>query len=423
MFKKILLLSLTLLVILLVGITYGLKSIGINPLLWLSMPEQSSFQGQASGSKISIQLQQVAQGFSQITDMQFFPDSEHKLLVLQKSGELIEVNLEQGSRQQLATIPVLTASEQGLLGVAIHPDFPRIPCIYLNYVLSKHNKDTSRVAEWCVSWEGSDALWYENKVVFELEQPYRNHNAGHLIFDAQGLLYIPWGDGGSGGDPQNYAQNLQSYLGKVLRINPEAFNNELAYSIPADNPFVGDESIPAEIYAWGLRNPWKLSFDPQGRLIAADVGQDKWEEVTFILAGRNHGWNQVEGTHCFKQDCAHENTVFPFIEYGHDLGRSITGGYVYLGKRIPQLSGKYIYGDFVSGQLWAADLPEQENPGSLNTEEHARSYTPIYQLGQWPLLISTFARDGAGEIYVADFARGAIFKISPTSTSNNEVTY
>lgn len=389
-----------------------LNRMGIKPALWLSMPERSEFSSTQSSNTISIRLDKILEGFSQITDFQFFPNRDSQLLLLQKSGELYQVDLQQNTRQLLATLDVLTQSEQGLLGLAIHPDYPKIPCIYLNAVIKKQQKDTSQVSEWCVETDKDSSRWYQNKILLEVTQPYKNHNAGHLIFDKQGLLYIPWGDGGSGGDPQGHAQNLQSWLGKILRINPEAFNTELAYSIPEDNPFVTNPDVPDEIYAYGLRNPWKLAFDTKGRLIAADVGQNKWEEIGFIEAGGNHGWSDIEALHCYKADCNGKDTVLPFIEYGHDLGRSVTGGYVYLSREIPALHNKYVYGDFVSGQLWAADLPEDKIQATINKSPEAKAYTHVYQLGQWPLLISSFARDHSGNIYVADFARGHIYKIA-----------
>lgn len=408
--KKSLILLLFLMIIVMSTGIFLLNKVGINPRLWLGMPTHSALT--IGKDSFTIGLQALDLEFSQITDLQFFPESDHVLLVLQKTGQLYQVDLNTQSKQLLLSLNVLTDSEQGLLGVAIHPTFPKIPCIYLNMVINKQGKDTSQVSEWCVEQAGENPLWYQNKIIFELEQPYKNHNAGHLIFDQAGLLYIPWGDGGSREDPHGNAQNLQSFLGKILRINPEAFNKALAYSIPSDNPFVNNPDILDEIYAYGLRNPWKLSFDQQQRLIAADVGQDDWEEITFIEAGKDHGWNNIEALHCFKANCSAKNTVLPFIEYGHDLGRSVTGGYQYLAKDIPALTGKYIYGDFVTGRLWAADIPEQTNQHQeLNTSATAQSYTHIYPLGQWPVFISSFARDHNGSIYLADFARGKIYKI------------
>ncbi len=418
MFKKVLIV-LCILVLLGAGsFTVVLYRMGINPALWFSMPSSSSFTQADNKNNITISLEEVMSGFSQVTDFSFFPGSDTQLLLLQKTGELFQLDLNRKEKYLIMKLDVLTDAEQGLLGVAIHPDYPKIPCIYLNFVVLKNNNDTSQVSEWCFSMEGEEQRWFQNKILLEVEQPFKNHNAGHLIFDKAGLLYIPWGDGGSREDPHGNAQNLQSYLGKILRINPEAYNNELAYSIPEDNPFVNIPDIPDEIYAYGLRNPWKLAFDPLGRLIAADVGQDKWEEITFIKAGGNHGWNDIEALHCMKPACSSKDTVMPFIEYGHDVGRSVTGGYVYLSSEIPELTNKYIYADFVSGQIWAAELPSDNLVIPINSSDQARSYTHVYQLGQWPVLISSFARDRSGKIYLADFARGTIYKIS--NPENNQ---
>ncbi len=399
--------------------TYLLSRAGINPLLWLSMPASSQFSEDARDGTISISLQEILTGFEQITDFQFFPGSNTVFFVLQKTGELYQVDLNRSPKKTLLfSIPVLTASEQGLLGIAIHPNFPELPCIYLNYVIRFEKKDTSQISEWCFEKTHEDVLWFENRILFRLEQPYKNHNAGHLIFDKQNNLYIPWGDGGSANDPHGHGQNLQSYLGKILRVYPTPPDEEMAYIVPEDNPFMQDDEIPDEIYAYGLRNPWKLAFDDQQRLIAADVGQDAWEEITFIEAGGNHGWNNIEALHCFKENCSAENTVLPFIEYGHDQGRSVTGGYQYTSSEIPALTRKYIYADFVTGRIWAADLPDKNIATEINTRDAAKTYTQVYSLGQWPLLISTFARDYSGNIYLADFARGSIYKIAPLDVLN-----
>ena len=393
---------------------YQLSRMGINPKLWLSMPGSSQFSGEAADDTISISLKEIIKGFNQITDFQFLPGSDSVFFLLQKTGEFYQVDLNQNPQKNLLfTIPVLTASEQGLLGIAIHPNYPDLPCIYLNTVIKFENKDTSQISEWCFSQSHESAVWFENRILFRIAQPYKNHNAGHLIFDKQNNLYIPWGDGGSANDPHGYGQNLQSYLGKILRIYPTPPDDEMAYIIPEDNPFIHNEDIPDEIYAYGLRNPWKLAFDDQERLIASDVGQNAWEEITFIEAGGNHGWNEIEALHCFKENCSAENTVLPFIEYGHDQGRSVTGGYQYMSSEIPALNKKYIYGDFVTGRIWAADLPAENPATEINHSAEAKTYTRVYSLGQWPLLLSTFSRDSSGNIYLADYARGSIYKISP----------
>lgn len=406
------------------------KRQGIDFSLWFDMPDQSQFNLSDPNSKtISIQLELLAKDFSQITDFQVVPGTEQQWIVLQKTGQAFLLNLEDSTRQEIFEIPVITDSEQGLLGIAFHPQYPYTPCLYLNYVQVLNNQDTSRVVEWC--HQGTDILegWGENRTMIEVVQPYKNHNAGHLIFDQSGNLYIPWGDGGKAEDPHGNGQNMQTFLGKILRITPTAIKDKNPYTIPSDNPFVEDPNALDEIYAYGLRNPWKLAFDDRNRLIAADVGQYLWEEVTFIERGKNHGWKNIEGSHCFVKACETANSVLPFVEYGHDLGRSITGGYQYTSDESPSLKNKYIFGDFVTGQLWAADLPEiadntknelSSTLSQINTTDQARSTTTVYNLGQWPLLVSTFAKDSSGNVLVADFARGKIFKIKGTKARGAE---
>lgn len=252
----------------------------------------------------------------------------------------------------------------------------------------------------------------EERIIFEVEQPYPNHNAGQLAFGPDGFLYIAWGDGGSREDPKRHAQNMQTYLGAMLRIDPGAEAGSKKYRVPADNPFVGRAGVLPELFAVGLRNPWRFSFDPAGRLVVADVGQDRFEEVSIVQAGKNYGWDVREASACHrpKTNCANRSArgdafVDPVYEYGRDDGRSITGGYVYTGTRIAALKGRYVFGDFVSGRIWAIRLP---GDGRSRVAKNAAA-----ALGKWPLLISTFGRDNRGEVYVADFGGGKVYRIEP----------
>lgn len=333
------------------------------------------------------------------------------MLVLEKTGALKYHRLSDGKGGTLLQLPVLKESEQGLLGLAFHPRFVENRKFYLNTVVSVNGKDHTRVAEWTFSGTGplEESTPTGEKVLLEQLQPYANHNAGQLAFGSDGMLYIGFGDGGWRDDPLKAGQDKKSWLGKMLRIDVDKASPPLPYGIPADNPFVGHAETRPEIFALGLRNPWRYSFSPDGRLIVADVGQNTWEEVSLVSKGANLGWSVKEASHCFPPEstCRSEGLLDPIFEYGRGDGQSITGGYVYTGTRVPGLAGKYVFGDFVSGRIWALDLPAPTAaPRLIPASESAA-------LGKWPLLISTFGRDTKGELYVADFGSGKIFRLGP----------
>jgi glucose/arabinose dehydrogenase len=243
------------------------------------------------------------------------------------------------------------------------------------------------------------------RVLMVVPQPYLNHNGGMIVFGPDGFLYIGRGDGGSKGDPQNRAQNPQEWLGKILRIDVDKAR---PYAIPPDNPYASGGGRP-EIFALGIRNPWRFSFDRvTGMLWLADVGQYKWEEVDLVVAGGNYGWRIMEGAHCYNpaEDCSPEGLVFPIAEYGHEHGRcSITGGYVYRGTAVPALKGTYLFGDYCSGELFAV-------PATANR----KSSTAPRVLMQTGVRISSFGEDEAGEVYVVDH-RGAIYQVTAARPS------
>jgi glucose/arabinose dehydrogenase len=232
-------------------------------------------------------------------------------------------------------------------------------------------------------------------VLLTYNQPYSNHNGGHLSFGPDGYLYIAAGDGGSGGDPQNNGQDRRTLLGSMLRIDVDSQENGHAYGIPDDNPYVDNtEGYREEIFAYGLRNPWRFSFDSDtGQLWAGDVGQNSMEEIDIIENGLNYGWNSMEGMNCYPSgsNCNQTELKLPVYDYGHNNGdRSITGGYVYRGNDIPGLSGYYIYADYVSGRIWALDTTDLDNP--VNTE--------IFDAG---FRISSFGVDQRNELYITSF--------------------
>lgn len=284
----------------------------------------------------------------------------------------------------------LDGNEEGLLGLAFHPNFSENGYYYVNYT-NQAGSVISRLTEGVPDSE---------VVLLTYSQPYSNHNGGHLTFGPDGYLYIASGDGGSSGDPNNNAQNTSSYLGKILRIDVDNTEGDKAYAIPADNPFKDENGdIVQEIYAYGLRNPWRFSFDElRELLIAADVGQNMMEEINLIDKGGNYGWNIMEGTLEYSQSNVDKSTFeSPIWTYEHPIGESITGGYTYYGTENPSLYGTYIYGDFISGKIWGLWLDADQTPQN-------------HELLDTELMISSFGVDADSELYVIDY-QGKIYKL------------
>jgi glucose/arabinose dehydrogenase len=290
--------------------------------------------------------------------------------------------------------------EQGLLSVAFHPDYVNNGLLFVDYTNLNGN---TVLARYHVSANPDTADAASAKILLTIDQPYPNHNGGQLVFGPDSYLYVGMGDGGSQGDPHNNGQNLNSLLGKILRLDVDQGE---PYGVPADNPFVGQSGARPEIWAYGLRNPWRFSFDwANGDMYIADVGQDKYEEIDFAAAGtpggQNYGWRLLEGLHCFNPKTCNPatlNTVLPIVEYDHSQGCSITGGYVYRGAQFPALTGIYFYADYCSGQLWGL---RRETNGSW----------PQAKLAQLKAKISSFGQDQTGEVYIIDL-QGEIFQIN-----------
>jgi len=287
---------------------------------------------------------------------------------------------------------VVSGGELGLLSVAFHPKFATNKRFFVNYTTEKPRLATV-VSEFQV---GSTV----EKEIIRINQPYRNHNGGQLQFGPDGFLYIGMGDGGSAEDPENRAQNLQELLGKMLRLDVD---QGAPYAIPKTNPFASGGGR-AEIFAWGLRNPWRFSFDRgTGRLLTGDVGQYKLEEIDIIEMGKNYGWRIMEGKSCFKppQGCKKDNLVLPIHEYGRGDGGSITGGYVYRGSKIPQLAGTYVYADYLTGKLWGLKINEQTGAPEGNS-----------LLLSTEMPISSFGEELDGEVLVVSHS-GQIYRLAP----------
>lgn len=374
-----------------------------------SMPDGGAalLGSDAQREVVQIKLALVAKDFTQPTDLCFVPTEPRVLVVLEKEGAMYAVNLDGTERNKLLTLDVTTPSEMGLLGIAFHPKYAENGRLFLNFTTKKKGDDISRVQEFIVP-RGASLLTAKpapGKILYEVKQPYPNHNAGQLQFGPDGFLYVGWGDGGYRDDPHGHGQDLKTALGSMLRIDVDGEENGKPYRIPKDNPFLGKAGVLPETWAYGLRNPWRYSFDEKGRLIVADVGQDRFEEIHILKAGDNAGWNIREGRHCFepREGCRTEGIVEPIYEYPRDDGRSITGGYVYLGSVHPSLKGQYVFADFLTGRFWAIPLPEEVTPQTPMVKATA--------LGQFSVLPSAFARDDKGELYFADFGAGTISQL------------
>ncbi|MHB9029111.1 MAG: PQQ-dependent sugar dehydrogenase, partial [Candidatus Latescibacterota bacterium] len=291
-------------------------------------------------------------------------------------------------------------NEMGLLGLAFHPDFESNGYFFVDYTAA--NPMRTVISRFTVSRSNPDSADPRSEFfILEIPQPFENHNGGQIVFGPDRYLYIALGDGGSGGDPNGNGQNRASLLGKILRIDVNHPGATARYGIPADNPFAGNTNgYRPEIYAFGLRNPWRFSFDTvTGQLWAADVGQNKWEEVNLIEKGGNYGWNTMEGKHCFTSStCDTTGLRLPVIEYDRSLGSSITGGFVYRGKKAPEFFGAYIYADYVSGRIWKL--------------MYSRESGPINELLlDTSLFISSFGVDADQELYLCAFD-GKIYRFS-----------
>jgi len=351
-----------------------------------------------SGGDVKIELTARATGFEQPTELGFVPGQPERLLVLERTGALTWLDLAADRRGTLAEFDVVTRSEQGLLGLAFHPEFVTNGRFFVQYSVKG---DRSLIEEWRVP-AGEDvatARATAHHVVLEVEQPYPNHNGGQLLFGPDGHLYVPMGDGGFKDDIHGHGQNRETLLGNILRLDVDSAE---PYAVPKDNPFVGVDGVLPEIWAYGLRNPWRTTFDPQGRMVVADVGQNAWEEVAFASSGANLGWNRTEGNACFQADCSFEGTRGAMWAYGRGQGTSITGGVVYRGS-VKELANHYVFGDFVSGRLWAMPLPSD-----LDAKVDAKS---VRSLGKWDLNAATFATAPDGVLWIADFGRGRLMTL------------
>jgi uncharacterized protein (TIGR03437 family) len=355
--------------------------------------------GLAAHAQAAIRLTPLVSGLPGVTDIQHAGDGSGRLFIVQQNGI---IRILKGS--SLLPEPFLDLrsrtsgrGEQGLLGLAFPPDYGRKQYFYLNYT---NLAGDTVIARYMASTDPDKADGTSESILLMIDQPYANHNGGQLRFGPDGFMYIGMGDGGSSNDPMNNAQNGRTLLGKMLRIDTEREPGR--YRIPPDNPFASSTAFLPEIWAYGLRNPWRFSFDrATSDLWIGDVGQNRAEEIDFQPAssrgGENYGWKLMEGLQCVAAGCNTTGLVVPVAEYTRAGGCSVTGGFVYRGRRFPTLRGTYIYGDYCTGNLWGITRAGD----SWNNQLLLASRE----------VISTFGEDEAQELYLAGYNSGTIFRV------------
>ena len=359
-------------------------------LAWSVTAAALPFAGSAAAAReaVPLALETVAEGLDNPLDV-VAPPHDPRRFVVEQTGR---IRILRGGR--LVRTPFLdlrarlrSGGERGLLSLAFHPRYAENGFFYVNFT---DRQGDTRVERYHVSADPDRADPSSAHLLLHIAQPYANHNGGLVMFGPDGMLYIGMGDGGSGGDPHGNGQNPGALLGKLLRIDVDHGD---PYAVPRDNPFVGRAGFRPEIWALGLRNPWRFCFDPPaGLLIIADVGQDQWEEIDAVDAhhgGWNFGWNLREGRHAFHQSTASVTPLSePVEEYGHDRGCSIIGGFVYRGHLLPQLAGLYFYSDYCDSRLRAIRIENGRVTERHEWNVHARG------------AVSSFGVDRDGELYL-----------------------
>ena len=351
-------------------------------------------------------------------------DDSHRVFVPTQQGVIYALPDDASAKQAAVFLDISEkvsyddkTNEEGFLGLAFHPKFRENGRFFVYYT-NKHKPHQNVVASYRTkSDEPNQGDPTSERILMVFDKPFWNHDGGTLCFGPDGYLYITTGDGGAANDPLGNGQKLSTWLGKVLRIDVDRADGERGYAIPADNPFVDQKKAKPEIWAYGLRNIWRMAFDREtGVLWAGDVGQDTWEEIDLIERGGNYGWNTREGLHPFvkkgdkpvKQTPTPKGMIDPIFEYHHDLGKSITGGNVYRGSAIPELVGAYLYADYVSGKMWALWYDADKNTVTANREIPLPKSIPVMSFGE----------DERGETYFTTFSSDGqgIFKLGPASS-------
>ena len=340
----------------------------------------------------------AGQRFDRPTDAAAYPGG--RVLIAEQSGLVLLLDAATAEGHVFLDLRAhvsRSGNEEGLLALALDPEFAATGSIYAYYSVRDGERRT-RLSRFTAS--GGIAEPASELVVLEIEQPFSNHNGGAVRFGPDGMLYLGVGDGGAAGDPGGNGQNPGTLLGSILRIDVRASSTAEAYRVPADNPFVGIEAARPEIWAYGFRNPWRMAFDAEsGALWAGDVGQNRIEEVDLVVRGGNYGWNRLEGDECHQPPlrCDREGTEPPVATYDHRDGCSISGGVVYRDGNVPELEGTYVFGDFCSGRVWAMD---------------ASGTSPAVPVAETGTSITSFAQIG-DELWLLRFGGPVLRAVSP----------
>jgi glucose/arabinose dehydrogenase len=356
----------------------------------------------ATGPEIpKLRFQQVLPSLPLVRPVQVFqrPGDAANLYIIEQPGRILIADPAKSDTTEAAVALDIRervndqGNEEGLLSAAFHPDFPKKRELYLYYTAAKPRR--SILSRFTVSEDGKTIDAASEEVILTQPQPYSNHNGGAVLFGPDGMLYLSLGDGGAADDPHHYGQNLDTFLGKVLRIDVNRKgDNGAPYAVPADNPFVGKEGAKPEIWAYGTRNIWRMAFDAKtGQLWAGDVGQNEWEEISLIEKGGNHGWNAREGFHPFARGKGDGPFVEPVVEYSHREGLSVTGGVVYRGTEISGLDGVYIYGDFAFGTVWGIRMIDgKPTKPAVIAQRRGELISSIDAMKDGTVVLSTFNR-------------------------------
>lgn len=359
---------------------------------------------------LELELEPLVSGLVRPVNMAAAPDGSNRLFIVEQEGV---VRIFDGAR--LLDRPFLdlrgrisSDGERGLLGLAFHPRYRENGLLFVDFTNRSGN---TRVVRMRVSDDPNVVDPSTMTTILSVAQFASNHNGGHIAFGPDGMLYVALGDGGGGGDPRRHGQNRGTLLGSILRLDVDG---PTPLTVPPDNPFVGDATGRDEIWVYGLRNPWRFSFDrANGDLFIGDVGQGAWEEINRQRAssggGENYGWNRMEGPDCFPPGsaCDTSGLTAPVIRYDRSQGRSVTGGYRYRGSRFPSLRRTYLYADFASGNIWGARPDGTGNWLSRLLLASGRA-------------ISTFGEDRAGELYVADYVAGEVLRVVAAGGDGDE---
>ena len=362
-----------------------------------------------------VQFEQVHDGLRFLEPVQVVFDGVHEdvMFVVEKKGVVRRVSTKPDAAEKPAYLDIKERvadrnDEEGLLSLVFHPDFKTNGELYVWY--TAHRPRRGVLSKFTTTPESPKVDPDSEVVLLEVDEPWGNHNGGTVLFGPDGFLYLGIGDGGAANDPEESGQNKNTLLGKIIRIDVNQTQGGKQYAIPQDNPFVGVDGVKEEIWATGMRNPWRMSFDrTTGELWAGDVGQYAWEEIDIIVKAGNYGWNVREGAHEFRGDQRKASQmVNPVFEYGRRSGGSITGGHVYRGSTIPWLVGRYVYADYLSKKIWNLS----------KSEEDEQLYKANLIAATTPLAISSFGETPSGEILACGFMTpyasiGKIYRLVP----------